>query len=850
MEANMKREDALGSSSMSDGINTEQYSAAASFSTLIDDDGFERVLTPAERKALRKKANVAAQTNVVSMNGDVKSGTRVLDSVFNKIKSRMQKFGVDVASLPITSDMSISCDAAVEDLNELIDEIDAAIKSAPGTVPTPLRFTNLDDLDKTVREINDNLRRLKAKSGKGLVPDIDDIESAIKDNETYLVYLKEERVIVEGYQRMKTFQNKLQGYKKALLDIISYRAASARRSSLMTDKGLNPASARSQQNDYILGILQRMKADKGLVFDHSNVIKSELVLMATPNRFHPPYNYLKRIKERFFVHIDPIDVKGSDITALHLNVHGESADVDACVTYLKSLEFHSSKQIHIDYERIKKIFGGLSGLSQIDESFNVMTFYYQGAIDLIGSRDGVNLAFNYIDEKIKAFESNVDVGKSISAPATLAEHEARKVQLQYDFLVCKALSMRFRNLVRNIEADLGVSVSFDFTARDGKAAMYVNVDSTYKTDDQSATGRIKTAVTQLEALAASMGTVEIPGTNDEDVMSYLFSEDILRCRFVSPDFCMHRYGGMVHIVGKKSVLKDALVRVKTLLLNRNMKPRELHVEADMAFMLSPSTLSAVEDWTGVTILIRESINGSVLVIYGNKEQQDECVKQVEEILSTHVEYTFDLSSAHMAVLSDNKYRIIRDLEDKTHVHIVVKKVSNELIFHGQREKVDEAVDVMKAFTENFVCLDNTKISDITITGDFYAWIRVPKRHIGAVIGKGGSTLRDIISNAGLRNIFVNRGDNSDDIVCFEGNKVAVKNALEVLSHILEFDGVNQQDSPIEDFLVGRYSSTHSVLRTNVPTTVERSSKPARNSGSKPIVFDCRDDDFPALGSKM
>ncbi|GFE54084.1 QF122 antigen [Babesia ovis] len=861
----LKREDNVGSWQMSNpgrgaagtGAQAQPNFDGQSGSAIVgmvDDDGFERVMTAAERKALRKKATSASQADASSSKITPKSANKLFDSIINRFTNRLQKYGIEPKSLPLTPDMVNHCIASVEDINSLIEELDGAIKTAPDAIEKPLQFTTLDEVDKRIRETTENLKRLKAKCGRGNLANVMDINIATQENEAYMAYLKGERLLVEGFQRMKAHQAKLQQFKKALLDIMSYRSASAKRTNAMLDQPSNPATARSaRQQEYVFGILRRMKADKGLVFEPSNVIKMEVVIMATANRFQPPYNYLKRIKEKFDVHIDHVEASGSEIAALRLNVHGENKDVEECVKFLKSLDFPSSKQVNIDFERVKKIFGGISGLSQIEESFNVLVFYYQGILDFIGSRDGVNLAINYMEDRIQTFDneckgSNIDGVKVHATPTTLAEHEARRVQLHHDLLICRALSMRFRQLVRNIESDLGVTVSFDFAPKDGKATLSVNVDSSYKSDDKLASDSIKTAVTQLESLIETMGSAEIPGTTEEDALAFLFSEDILRCRFVCQDFCLLRYNGIAHVAGKKSVLKDALSHVATLLRSRNERPKEIHVPMEKSMMLSNSTLSAVEDWTGVTIMIRDSINGSVLVIYGDNEQQDECMKQVNDILSTHVEYTFDLSPAHMAVLSDNKYRIIKDLEEKSHVHVVVKKGTNQVVFHGQREKVDEAVEIMKAFTGNFVCLDHTKVSDIALSGGFYAWLRVPKRHIGAVIGKGGSTIREIIDNAGLRNMFVNRGDNSDDIVCFEGDKVAVKRALEILSHILEFDGVNQQDSPMEDFLVGRYSSTHSVLRHNVPT-IERRNTSVRSSSNNAIVFDCRDDDFPALGSK-
>ncbi|ORM39554.1 uncharacterized protein BXIN_3087 [Babesia sp. Xinjiang] len=835
------------------GIDRSPHSAA--IAGLVDEDGFERVMTAAERKALRKKAAALAQADHASQQNVAKPNKDNCESILNKFRTKLKNYGIDCTVIPITSDVAITCEASIEELNDLIEALDAAIKSASEGVTKPIQFTTLEEVDKRIRDTTENLKRLKTQRGKGSGPKPGEVETVARESEVYIAYLRDQRVVVEAFQRMKTFKTKLYQYKKAVLDAIALRSAAAKRANaIMEQAAMTPESKTVRQQEYICGILRNLKGDKGAPLDPSAVIKTEVVLMATANRFQPPYNYLKRIKERFCVHIDPVDSFSQEVAALRICVHGESGDVEECIKFLKDLDFHWTKKVNVDFERLKKVFGGISGLSKIEESFNVLTFYYQGVLDLIGSRDGVNLAANYMEEKIATFDNDAS-GKKVestsvsSAPATLAEHEARRIQIRHDFLICKALSTRFRPWVRAIEADLGVIVSFDFSPKDGKGALNINVDSNYKSADKSAADSIKAAVTQVEDLIASMGSLEVPGSSDEETLAFLFSEDTLRCRFVSQDFGLLRYNGLAHVVGKKGILKDALVRVTTLLRFRHHKPKELFVPMVNALLLSSSTLAAVEDWTGVTVMTRESINGSVLVIYGGTEQQDECVKQVNDILSTHVEYPFDLSPAHMAVLSDNKYRIIRDLEQKTQVHVVMKKDNNRLVFHGQKEKVDEAVDVLKAFTNNFICLDHTKVSEVTLSGEFYAWLRVPKRHIGAVIGKGGSTLREIIDSSGLRNMFVSRGDSSDDIVCFEGDKGAVQRALEVLSHILEFDGVNQQDSPVEDVFVGKYSSSHSVLRHNA-APISRRQTSVRSNGTNPIVFDCRDDDFPALGSKM
>ncbi|GIX63011.1 PRE-binding protein, putative [Babesia caballi] len=863
--APVKREDGIGGPLSSDsGRNATPTGAVASASTVgrypslvthassVDDDGFERVLSPAERKALRKKPLAAANVDPSSAITANKAALKNFDSLLSKFKSRLQKLGINPSLLPVTSATASTCEARVEDLNALVAELDSAIKAAPGGITRSLQFTTVEEVDARVRDATEHMRRLKTSRGKPSGPSAEEVEAAIRENEVYTAYLREQRGVVEGFQRMKAFQASLTQFKKAILDVIAHRAQVAQREAVIGQAASAAASRVARQQEYICGLLRKLKSDKGEEFDQSALTRTEVVVMATAHRFHPPYNYMRRIKEKFCVHIDPPQSCSSVVSAVHLVVHGENKDVEACIQYLKSLDFHSCQRVNSDFDRLKKAFGGISGLSQVEDSFSVLTFYYQGILDIIGSRDGVNLAVNYVNEKMAELdqkkEARVANQGASRAPATLAEHEARRVQLHYDYLICKALSTRFRPMIRTIEADMGISVSFDMSPKDPKGTVYVNVDSNYQSADTSAADCIKQAVKRLEELVASLGTAEVPGDFDEETLAFLFSEEPLRGLFASQDVCLLRYNGAPHVVGQKSALKSAVARVTAFLRHRHQKPKEIFVPMEKALLLSNSTLSAIEDWTGAVVMTRDSINGSVLVIAGDTGQQEECAKKVNEVLSTHVEHTLDLYPAHMAVLSDNKYRIIRDLEQQSQVRMILKKETNQLEFHGQKEKVDEAVNVMKAFTDNFVSLDQTKVDDITLTNDFYAWTRVPRRHIGAVIGKGGSTLRDIIDNSGLRNMFVNRSESVDEIVCFEGNKESVKRALSILDDILEFDGVNQKEAPVEDVVMGRYSSTHSVLRHNVPSTT-RPAPRVRSPGGKPLVFDCRDnDDFPALGS--
>ncbi|CDR94343.1 hypothetical protein, conserved [Babesia bigemina] len=826
--------------------DSRRQSSSSMPTDLVDEDGFERVLTPAERRLLRKNASAAAPVR------DGNAGVTNFGSLLNKFQSRMKKHGIDFSSLPLTAASALKCESKEEDLREFIRELDDVFKSAPLGVAKPIQFRTLEEIDKRIREATEQFRRLKTNRGKPSGISAEELDSATQENEVYMAHLREQRSIMEGFQSMKTFQAKISQYKQAILDVLSFRAEAERRAASNALNGPNSAATRAaRQHEYICGILRRLKEEKGATLDESAVTKSEVMIMATAHRFQPPHNYLRRIKEKFSVHIDPIASSSSELSALHLTVHGEEGDVESCTKFLKSLDFHSSKRVAVESDRLKKAFGGISGLSQLEESFGVLVFYYQGVLDMIGSSDGLNLASNYVEEKIANIDNKESSGTSSargarSVPATLAEHDARKVELQYDFLICKALSTRFRPAVRTVEADLGVTVSFDVSPKEPKGAIYVNADSTYRSTKVAPEERIKEATAKLREFIATIGSREVPNSSDEETMSFLYSDEIIRSRFVSQDFCILRYNGVVHVVGVNDALKDAVTRVSTLVRYRANKPKELFVPMEKSLLLSSSTLSAVEDWTSVTIMMRDSINGFVLRIFGSPDQQEECIKQVNDILSAHTEYAFDLFPAHMAVLSDNKYRMVRDLEQQSQVRIILNKENNQLVFHGQKDKVDEAVNVMKAFTGNFVCVDQTKVSDISLTGDFYAWLRVPRRHVGAIIGKGGSTLRDIIDNSGLRNMFVNRSDSSDEIVCLEGNKESVQRALEVLGNILEYDGVNQKDQPLTDSFVGKYSSSHSVLRNN-SQVVDRRSSSVRSAGGKPIVFDCRD--FPVLGSK-
>ncbi|KAK1936152.1 hypothetical protein X943_001717 [Babesia divergens] len=816
---------------------------------LANDDGFQPVLSASDRRRLRKQGKVSA-SEVGTDRQEDKRSSKYYTSAVNKFKARLEAVGIDCSELPVTSKVAAACTATVDELIELVGNLDLTIKSAPSNVMKPLQFKTVDEIDSRIRAANEQLRRLKANRGKPAGPTDEELNHVTAESEAYVSHLREQRVVVEDYQRMKGFQATLFQYKKACLDTVELKSrASKFLNSTANQAGSTEDMRSSRKTEHICDFLRRLKAEKGLPLDQSTLTRSDLVIMATAYRFHPPYNYMRRIKEKFCVYTENVDSTGTEISAVHVVVHGEENDVAECTKFLKSIDFHASKNLKVDLDHLKKIFGGIFGLSTLEDSFNVLTFYYQGILDIIGSRDGVNLAVNYVEEKVSDLcnkDSKSNTGRS-GALANMAEFEARKVQLQYDYPICKALTTRFRSLVRNVEIDFGVSVSLEMSPKEGKGFLSVNVDSGNTSAKSSAEECISNAVERLKEVIDPLCYSEVPGTFDEATMSFLFSTDILRSRFVSHEFCLLRYNGAPFVVAAKANLKYGIDRVKALLRCMNIKPKEYFVPMEKVILLSDSTLSAIEDWTGVTIMTRDSINGIVLAISGDIDQQEECVKQIDDILKTHIEYTFDLSPAHFAVLSDNKYRIIRELEEKSQVKIVAKRESSQLVFHGQKDKVDDAVSVMKAFTDNFVCLDQTKIDDVSLTGHFYGWIRVPRRHVAAVIGKGGSTIREIINDSGLRNMFVNRSDGADEIVCFEGKKDAVKRALVVLSHILEFDGVNQKIQPMEDLYVGKYSSAHSTLRSNVSAAPQRVASSVMPNGAKPIVFDCRDEDnFPGL----
>ncbi|KAK1443546.1 hypothetical protein BgAZ_204220 [Babesia gibsoni] len=820
---------------------------------LLTEDGFQPALTSSERRRLRKQGAGANSEFAVDGNQD-KSSPNYYSSQINKFKSRLGNMGINVAYLPVSAEDAAACKATIDELTDLASNIDLIMTSAAANVTKPLQFKTVEEVDNRIREANENLKRLKGSRGKPNGTTEEDFEAALKENEVFVSYLRDQRVVVEAYQRMRAFQHTLTQFKKACMDTAEHK--------IKAEKNVHNADYRSRcedqprssrKNEYVTETIHKMKSDKGLRFDPSAITRSEVVIMATAYRFHPPYNYLRRIKEKFCVHIDNVDANGTEVTALRLLLHGEEKDIAECTKFLKDIDFHSSRKEKVEFDHIKKLFGGVFGLSTLEHSFKVLSFYYQGHLDVIGSKDGVNLSLQYLAAKIAELDT-VNNGRNAASktatPANLSEHEKRRVRIQYDYLICKALSTKFRSVLRDVEAECGVSVSISMSPAEPKGTLSVNVDTANVENTTPPEERIKKAVEMLKEAIAPFVYSQVPGEFDDHTMSFLFSDGVLRAGFVSQDFCLLSYNGSPYVVCDKNTTKYGVERVQTLIRCMGMKQKEHFVPMEKTVMLPDSSLRAIEDWTGVTIVARESINGIVLAIYGEPEHQEDCIKQINDVLKTHVEYTFDLSPAHFAVLADNKYRIIKDLEQSSQVMIIANRENNKLVFHGQKGKVEDAVNVMKAFTENFVCLDTTKIDDVKLEGAFYAWIRVPRRHIPAVIGKGGSTIREIIKDSGLCNMFVNRSENPEEIICFEGSKEAVKRAMEVLSHILEFDGVYQKFQPEEDSLVGKYSSAHSVLRPNA------NAKPPRRSGSmtkgdvNAIVFDCRDeDDFPGLGSK-
>ncbi|UKJ88252.2 hypothetical protein MACJ_000696 [Theileria orientalis] len=863
----------------------------------VDDEGFQKVLTSSERRVLKKKHNDVKRFTLSDCN-----------SLENSILSRLKKRGLDLTNDPDYSSVESSTIDA-DELVSMISDVDEAIVGVLFDAQKPDQNLTISELDNRIRTAKTNLSQMKTKK-KGTFSK-DELDNATQETEVYIAYLQQQIALTREYQKLKNAQNSLTKLKGSLKEALNVKTR-LRATVVKNEKKATTPNTEAKllgttkrTVDYIYEFIKEMKDRHGETFEASDLTSQDHRLL-DGTKFLPPYTFLQKVKQKFDVFIDKSGTK-----PLLLSVYGCSNDVKNCVDYLASLDLSGENKLNLTFSKYRP-------LLELEETYNVLLNYNSGTVDVLGTPQDVKTFLDYVDNNLTDTHMKEAVrekdGSNKVSDSTDSTSDNDKL---YDYYVLRALSGKFRSNVRDLETEYGVGIKFDLTPRNGyaKVSFVPLLDNTIDKCMDRFTSYVD------EYAHKDLGKL----TNEE--LSFLADNDVLKKRYRSQHTTLVKVGDKVFVVGLKKYLNFGFNRAQQLLESRKVAPQKYKLTSSQYHLLLPH-LQSLQDQKGVYIstsplnghrdakgekevkpelgikheksyetdlnkveLNKESSitkedgvevangnkenNGNAkenkekevsLYIYGNTTQQKECISSMNEMLTSFVSSETSISGVEYNILMEEKNKLA-ELESKFKSKLTLTK--NTLSISGPKTQVDTLVESLNEFFSKVVYLnlnDHTSTAGAKNESTVYAVLAVPQKSLGKIIGKGGSTLRQILLQSSLNNIIITKSNANGptkfeaqtsrekerkvkqkekevDALLLIGNTLGVHFALGLVKQVLESDEDVVPTKGENRSLYDEYTSKHSIMRRNTSNHVSHASTKSK-SDEKLDINDLMN--FPSL----
>lgn len=773
-----------------------------------NDDGFQRVLTASERRILRKSASSAA----------VKSMTlSECNSLENSVVSRLKKLGIDTKKE--LHELTVKVDP--KELIGIIEELDAAISAVGNGVAKPDQHLSVAELDSKIKATKANLSQLKSKT-KGAALSKEELDKASHETEMYISYLQEQIGITREFLKVKTSQAsllKLKNICRHLLSIKPKPEAHVQKEHSPSPAATTVKFSKYSKRDptYIHGILKPIKDAKKENLDVSDLVSEDVSITIDTKRFQHPFNYILRIRGMFDTFIDRSEVlKGAPTI---FTVYGLPADVKECIKYLQSLDMGPQAKLAIPFSKYKQ-------MPNIEEKFGVLSFHYAGELDVLGTKENVKAAFAFVNEFL---------GKGAQTPEAVADAsgDGEEKSVVYDYLVSRALSSKFRPLVRNIEMETGVSVHFEVNSKTmtGKA--------TFQPKSHKSPDSVDSCVKAVSLLVSEFGHKEIFNASQEAV-AFITDSEVQRKRYKSPNTCILKQGDKAFVVGFKKNLGLGYSRAVALAESRTTEPHTFKIEASQVSIVNPY-LGFIESEVGSHLVVHSAKRDedARVEIFGNAAQQKETVAKLKGILDNYVSVDRTLTPVEHTVLSEDRSKL-EELETTFRVKLTLGKQAIKIT--GDKPNVKTIQDHLDVTFDKIFDIGLNGPVDQDGDGKKYGHLKVESKFLGKIIGKNGSTMRDIVARSGLDTILVCR-DAEGDSFLLVGSKSAMSTAVDIIKHIIESDAdvIDVSKMDLNRSIEEEYTSKHSFIRRTA------SVKPKQEKKVQEVLGNIDDtNDFPAL----
>ncbi|KJP86027.1 hypothetical protein AK88_04358 [Plasmodium fragile] len=713
---------------------------------------------------------------------DMKKELKLKEDERKKIENDLNKKFLKLSKQDNSKNINDKIEAEAKRKSEyenLITSINTSISKINAQTPRP---TNMK---MSSAEVENKCKEAKLKKKKINPKNEEEMEEV----NTYINYLEEQLNITKNYESFKNFQNKLITLRKTCEEKLKENV-----------KSMSEMKGQEKKLRFVDKIIKFKKEKHNVTIVEADITNKEFVMPSDKyNQLIKPFNFINKIQNKYVVYVDKVNNNNFE-NKVSLFISGCGEDIENFITHVKNLDLTEKNYLYMPNRTFKSMLNMHEGsFKKMEEETNVLMHIDNDTLYYCGMKNDI--------EKLKEIIEKANT-----------EQSANTKNISKDIKLDSVLGRGFnKSLLKAIETKTNTFIRMNYDPKSFEA--WATIKGNKNSDIEEAEEKLNEIIKGLESKFVEL---------DEREMFNLYK----KCAYELNDIKINlnlfvvRHDNGISLVGKGENIQkglEILDYVKNVISSKSVKKK---VTEEEAYLFNANYRNYIKTQTGAEVKIFNKTNYKELNISGNKNDIDNALKLIDELLEKRKCVPVEITEKVIAMLLSSKAQKIKEIEKDTSTSIQINKNNHVAQIYGHEENIAQAKDVL----QNLLLQSADDKEEKFNTNNNYITVEmvVDTEYIGSIIGKKGRTINKIQEETFAKKIHI---DKDSKKVLIQGTPQTVdaaqKEILRILNRSKEENG--QYNNTYQN---DRYKNFSHSLTPNRRTTYNSTSNNNTRSGNK------------------
>ncbi|CAG9478862.1 PRE-binding protein, putative [Plasmodium vivax] len=736
------------------------------------------------KKADAKKTDVVTPEPKEEAKKDLKKELKLKEDERKKIENELNKKFQKLSKQDNSKNINDKMEAEVKrkaEYENLIASINTSISKVNAQTPRPTNMKmSSADVENKCKEAKLKKKKMNPKN-----------EEEMEEVNTYINYLEEQLNITKNYESFKSFQNRLITLKKTCEEKLKENV-----------KSLSEIKVQEKKLRFVDKIIKFKKEKHNVTIVEADITNKEFVMPSDKyNQLIKPFNFINKIQSKYVVYVDKVNNNNFE-NKVSLFISGCKEDIENFITHVRSLDMTEKNYLHMPNRTFKSMLNMYEGnFRKMEEETNVLLHIDNDTLHYCGMKSDI--------ERLKEVIEKAN-----------NEQSANTKNISKDIKLDSVLGRGFnKSLLKAIEAKTNTFIRMNYDSKSFEA--WATIKGNKNSDIEEAEEKLNEIIKSLESKFVEF---------DEREMFNLYK----KCAYELNDIKVNlnlfvvRHDNGISLVGKGENIQkglEILDYVKNVISSKSVKKK---VTEEEAYLFNANYRNYIKAQTGAEVKIFNKTNYKELNISGNKNDIDNALQLIDELLEKRKCVHVEITEKVIAMLLSAKAQKIKEIEKDTSTSIQINKNNHVAQIYGHEENIALAKDVLQNLLQSDDKEEKYNANNNYITVEMV----VDTEHIGSIIGKKGRTINKIQEETFAKKIHI---DKDSKKVLIQGTPKTVEAAQKEIQKILNRS--KEENAHNNTYQGDRYNKnfSHSLTpnRRNAYQSSSNNTRSANKSSHRP-----------------